>query len=477
MPEHVTTAREPAGAPQGDVLQALEAEEAVLGAVLYNADAFLELSTILTAADFTLPRHRKIWEAFERLNARQQAIDPVTVAEELERMGALDEVGGPAYLAYLMQKVPSLQHAQAYAQLIEEMALRRRMIATAQHMVQLAYKQDVPVDQLLSETEREIFTILSRRLRRELMPLHAVIAQYYDHLTRLAEARDLLGVPTGFRHLDALLKGLQPAELLFIAGRPSMGKTAFLLTLARNAAQRGHRVAIFSLEMSAEQVAQRLLAQEAGIRSTRLRTPQYLNADEWRLLSEAVNRLAQYPIFIDDTPSLTPLQLRAKCRRLQAEYGLDLVMIDYIQLMNAGVRTENRVQEVSYISRMLKLLARDLEVPVLAAAQLSRAVEQRTDKRPMLSDLRESGSLEQDADVVMFLHRPEFYEKNGDKRRTPKENQIRFAGQTEIIVAKNRNGPTGTIYLRFQEQQAIFVEPPVLPPDLASSPELEDVHP
>ncbi len=464
MERFPSSSMEPEAAPIGEGLQAIEAEEAVLGAVLYNADLFLELASVLNVSDFVLPKHRKVWEAFTRLHNRGQAIDPVTVTEELERMGALEEVGGPAYLAYLMQKVPSSHHALAYAHFVEEMSIRRSMIATAQHMVQLAHKQDVPVDQLLSETEREFFGILTRRLRRDILPLETILNEYYDHLATQAKQTDLIGVPTGFRKLDLLLKGMQPSELIFVAGRPGMGKTAFLLTIARQVAHRGHRVAIFSLEMSAEQVAQRLLAQEAQIRSDRLRTPHQLTADDWSQITQAMDVLGQLSIFVDDTPALTPMQLRAKCRRVQSEYGLDLVMVDYIQLMTAGVRTENRVQEVSYISRMLKHLARDLGVPVLAAAQLSRAVEQRADKRPMLSDLRESGSLEQDADVVMFLYRPEMYEKEDGRGRGP-QTEVVFPGQTEIIVAKNRNGPIGTVYLRFKERLATFVEPPALPQD------------
>lgn len=479
MAEQRLTSVESHLAPVGEALQAIEAEKALLGAVLYEPEAFLELASILNASDFVLPQHRKIWEAYQRLYTRQQVIDPVTVAEELERMGVLEEVGGPPYLAHLMQQVPSALHAQAYAQEVEEKSLRRAMIAVAQHMVQLAHKQDVPVDQLLAEVEREIFGILSRRSRREILPLHVVLQRYYEHLTKLAQTRELVGVPTGFRHLDALLKGMRPDELLFVAGRPGMGKTAFLLTVARHAAMQGHRLAVFSLEMSAEQVAQRLLAQEAGIPSSRLRLPQYLNSDEWRLLGEALARLAEYPIFIDDTPSLTPLQLRAKCRRIQAEHGLDLVILDYIQLMTAGVRTENRVQEVSYISRMLKLLARDLNVPVLAAAQLSRAAEHRPDKRPQLSDLRESGSLEQDADVVMFLFRPEVYSEEGKNQkgknaRTQNTQQFKpeFAGYTELIIAKNRHGPTGKVQLRFLKEQSTFVNPPTLSSEEAVSEEI-----
>ncbi len=457
---------EPEAVPVGEPLQSLEAEEAVLGAVLYNPDLLTELIPMLEVRDFTLPKHRKIWEAIVRLHNQGKAVDLVTVTEALAEDGALEEVGGPAYLARLMQKVPSTQHALAYAQVVEEMAIRRSMIAAAQRMVQLAHKRGESVEALLGETEREIFAILSRRMRRDIQPLGNILEAYYEELKALRTQTDVVGVRTGFKKLDQVLKGLQPSELIYIAGRPGMGKTAFLLTIARNAARDYKRVAIFSLEMSAEQVAQRLIAQEARVRVDILRVPGLLSPRDWSQIHIAVDNLSGFPIFVDDTPGISPVELRAKSRRIQAEYGLDLILVDYLQLMMPGKRLENRVQEVSYISSTLKHLARDLGVPVVAAAQLSRAVEQRADRRPMLSDLRESGSLEQDADVVLFLYRPEAYQDR-DKRRGKKRDEgsevqeVQFPGYTEVIIAKHRHGPTGKVPLQFRENFALFEEPPL----------------
>jgi len=284
----------------------------------------------------------------------------------------------------------------------------------------------------MDEAEKAIFGVGERRLRRDVEPIQQVLSEYYDRIDQLSQRTDeIYGVPTGLIDIDRLLGGLQKSDLLIIAGRPGSGKTGFLLSVAKNAAQKHKKhVAIFSLEMSNEQLVQRLIAQETGIDTQRLRTGK-LNDDEWPIFTHAIEVLSDTHIYLDDTPAITPLQLRTKCRRLALEYELDLVIVDYIQLMSGDVRTDNRVQEVSYISRNLKVLARELNVPVLAAAQLSRAVEQRADKRPVLSDLRESGSLEQDADIVMFIHRPDMLEKD-----SPRQNVA------EIIVAKHRNGPT-----------------------------------
>jgi len=288
--------------------------------------------------------------------------------------------------------------------------------------------------------------VSERRLTRDLQPIQQVLSDYYDRIDQLArQGGDIFGVPTGFIDLDRLLMGLQPSDFILIAGRPGTGKTAFMLTAAKNAAQiHKKHVAIFSLEMSNEQLVQRLIAQETGIDSQRLRTGK-LDEDEWPLFTHAIEVLSDTRIFLDDTPALTPLQLRTKCRRLHLEFRLDLILVDYLQLMSSGSRNENRVQEVSYISRNLKVLARELNVPVLAAAQLSRAIEQRADKEPQLSDLRESGSLEQDADIVMFIHRPELYEKDTLKKNV-----------AQIKVSKHRNGPVGTVELIFRNSVAKF---------------------
>ena len=320
------------------------------------------------------------------------------------------------------------------------------MINAANSIASLAYNEDSTVDNVMDEAEKAVFNVSERRLKHDLQPISAVLSEYYDRIDDLAKRdEEIFGVPTGFIDLDKILSGLQPSDLLIIAGRPGQGKTGFLLSVAKNAALTHKKhVAIFSLEMSNEQVVQRLIAQETGIDSQRLRTGK-LQENEWPLFAHSVEVLSDTHIFLDDTPAITPLQLRTKCRRLHLEHHLDLIIVDYLQLMGGDTRNENRVQEVSYISRNLKVLARELNVPVLAAAQLSRAVEQRSDKRPVLSDLRESGSLEQDSDIVMFIYRPDQYEKD-----TVKQNVA------EIIIAKHRNGPVGSVELIFRNTLAKF---------------------
>jgi replicative DNA helicase len=423
-----------------------EAEEAVVGAVLINPEVYYDVAQFLQADDFYIHRHKWIWEAFTSLHEQRIPIDLLTLAEELDRKGQLAEVGGPAYLTALVNQVPSSLNAESYGRIVEGHSVRRKMINAANSIASLAYNEDSTVAQVMDEAEKAVFNVSERRLKHDLQPISAVLSDYYDRIDDLAKRPDeIFGVPTGFLDLDKLLSGLQPSDLLIIAGRPGQGKTGFLLSAARNAAliHKKH-VAIFSLEMSNEQVVQRLIAQETGIDSQRLRTGKLEDA-EWPLFTHAVEVMSDTHIFLDDTPAITPLQLRTKCRRLHLEHHLDLILVDYLQLMGGDTRSENRVQEVSYISRNLKVLARELNVPVLAAAQLSRAVEQRSDKRPVLSDLRESGSLEQDSDIVMFIYRPDQYEKD-----TAKQNLA------EIIVAKHRNGPVGSVELVFRSSLAKF---------------------
>ncbi|HXF83832.1 MAG TPA: replicative DNA helicase [Anaerolineales bacterium] len=423
-----------------------EAEEAVVGAVLINPEVYYDVAQFLSADDFYIHRHRWIWEAFNRLHEQRIPIDLLTVSDELDRRGLLSEIGGTAYLTALVNQVPSSLNAEAYARIVEGYAVRRKMIAAANQIASIAYNEKASIDDVMDEAEKAVFNVSERRLKHDLQPISAVLSEYYDRLDSLAKRpEEIHGVPTGFIDLDKLLSGLQPSDLLIIAGRPGQGKTGFLLSVAKNAALTHKKhVAIFSLEMSNEQVVQRLIAQETGIDSQRLRTGK-LQENEWPLFTHAIEVFGDTHIYLDDTPAITPLQLRTKCRRLHMEFGLDLIIIDYLQLMGGDMRTDNRVQEVSYISRNLKILARELNVPVLAAAQLSRAVEQRSDKRPVLSDLRESGSLEQDADVVMFIYRPDQYEKD-----TVKQNIA------EIIVAKHRNGPVGSVELVFRSTLAKF---------------------
>jgi replicative DNA helicase len=425
-----------------------EAEEAVVGAVLINPEAYLDLAQFLQPEDFYIVRHRWIWEAFARLHEKRVPLDFLTISQELDSAGQLAEIGGPAYLTALLNQVPTSLHAEAYGHLVEASAIRRRLLTSANQIAQLAYNEQESVENVIEGAEKSIFNVSERRLRKDMLPISSVLSAYYDRIRELAKRpEDIFGVPTGFVDLDRMLTGLQPSDLVIIAGRPGQGKSGFLLSAAKNAALiHKKNVAIFSLEMSNEQVVQRLLAQETGIDSQRLRNGK-LKDDEWSLLNHAVEVLGDTHIYLDDTPAITPLSLRTRCRRLHMEFGLDLIILDYIQLMGGDTRNENRVQEVSYISRNLKALARELNVPVLAAAQLSRAVEQRTDKRPVLSDLRESGSIEQDADIVMFIYRPDQYEKDTTKNNV-----------AEIMVAKHRNGPTGSVELIFLSHLAKFVD-------------------
>jgi len=371
-----------------------QAEEAVLGAVLIDAEAYFSVAQFLKSDDFYIIRNRWIWDAFTRLHERRQPIDYLTVCQELEQQGQLGEVGGPAYIMSLINQTPSSLNADAYARLVEENSIRRRMLAAANDLARLAYNQKQSVDTIMDEAEKAIFSISERRVAKDLQPIQRVLSEVYDRVDQLSRRdEEIFGVPTGLIDLDKLLGGLQKSDLLIVAGRPGMGKTGFMLSVMKNAAQRHKKhIAMFSLEMSNEQLVQRLIAQETGIDIQKLRTGK-LSEEEIPLFTHAIEVLSDTHIFLDDTPAITPMQVRTKCRRLHLEYELDLVIIDYLQLMSSDTRNDNRVQEVSYISRNLKVLARELNVPVLAAAQLSRAVEQRADKRPVLSDLRESGCL------------------------------------------------------------------------------------
>ena len=423
-----------------------EAEEAVVGAVLINPEAYYDVAQFLKPDDFYIHRHRWIWSAFTRLHESRTPIDLLTVADELERAGQLEELGGPAFLTSLVNQVPTSLNAESYGKIVEAHSVRRKMIEAANRIASIAYDTGLGVEEVMGESEKAVFNVSERRLKHDLEPIRTVMSAYYDRVDDLSKRPDdIHGVPTGFIDLDHLLSGLQPSDLLIIAGRPGQGKSGFLLTVAKNAALKHKKhVAIFSMEMSNEQVAQRLVSQETGIDSQRLMNGK-LTEDEWPLFTHSIEVFSDAMIFMDDTPAITPLQLRTKCRRLHMEHGIDLILLDYLQLMSGDTRNDNRVQEVSFISRNLKVLARELNVPVLAAAQLSRAVEQRTDKEPQLSDLRESGSLEQDADIVMFIHYPAEYAEDPGKKNLRK-----------IKVAKHRNGPTGTIDLIFIERLAKF---------------------
>jgi replicative DNA helicase len=424
----------------------VEAEEAVLGSILINPEAFFSVAQFLHGDDFFIVKNQWIWEAFVSLHDQRVAIDFLTVREELEGRGQLGEAGGPAYLTSLMNAVPTAIHAEDYGHIVEESAVRRRLIEAAGGIARLAYEADTHIDEVVDQAEQTLFGVTERRLSRDLRPIKRVVSEYYDRVQYLYDHQDEpLGVPTGFADLDKILGGMQKSDLLIVAGRPGQGKSAFLLSIAKHAAQvhRKH-VAVFSLEMSNEQVVQRLISQETKIDAQRLRLGQ-LQEDEMDLFVHAAGVLGDTPIFLDDTPAITALELRTKCRRLHAEYNLDLVIVDYMQLMTGDTRSDNRVQEVSYISRNLKTLARELNVPVLVAAQLSRAVEQRHSQRPMLSDLRESGSIEQDADVVMFIYHPDDWDNDPMKRDI-----------SSILIEKHRTGPVGQVDLVFLKSMAKF---------------------
>ena len=424
-----------------------EAEESLLGSILINPEVFNEIVQFLSGDDFYIHRNRWVWNAFTRLIENRRPIDMLTVTEDLAAQNQLMELGGPAYLTSLLSKVPSALNAESYARIIEDYAVRRRLLAAANDVAKLAYDQEKPLTAVIDGAEKSIFAISERQGRQDVQPIRKVLSTYFDHMDELARRSDeFFGVPTGLTDLDRLLGGLQKSDLLIIAGRPGTGKTGFLLGAARYAAMTYKKhVAIFSLEMSNEQLVQRLISQQTGIESQKLRSGK-LSEDEWRQFAQAIGDLSNTTIFLDDTPAITPLQMRTKCRRLHLEHSLDLVIVDYLQLMSGDTRTDNRVQEVSYISRYLKVLAKELNVPVLAAAQLSRAVEQRADRRPMLSDLRESGSLEQDSDIVIFIHRPDLLDKNTEKQNV-----------AELMVAKHRNGPTHSgIQVIFMPQLAKF---------------------
>jgi len=426
----------------------LEAEEAVLGSVLIDPESFFDVAQFLKPEDFYSVKHGWIWDVFVSLHDGRSPVDLLTAQDELERRGQLGEVGGPAYLTRLVTLTPTAYNAAAYGRLVEEAAIRRRLIQAASNIAKLAYETDADIDTVVGESEKALFDESERRNLHELKPIKKIASEYYDRVEYLYNHQnEILGVPTGYKDLDKLLGGLQQSDLVILAGRPGRGKTSLLLSIALNAAKiYKKRVAIFSLEMSNEQLVQRLVSQETEINSHRLRMGK-LEEDEWPKFIHAISILSDTGLYLDDTPAISALGLRTKCRRLNSEIKLDLIVVDYLQLMTGDLRVENRVQEVSHISRSLKALARELNVPVLTAAQLSRAVEQRSGQRPMLSDLRESGSIEQDSDVVMFLHHPDDWDEDPQRKSV-----------TEIIVAKHRNGPTGSVELVFLEQLTKFAD-------------------
>jgi len=426
----------------------IEAEEAVLGSLLIDPDAIIQVSTFLKPNDFYVQRHGWVFEAVLNLHERRQPADLITLSDELARREQLNDIGGPAYLTSLINATPTSIHIEYYARIVERTAVLRRLIEAAGQIAQLAYQDTEDANEVVDRAEEIIFGISERRVDRDLRPIRQVLESYYDRIEYLQEHQgEIIGIPTGLTDLDKLLGGLQRSDMIVMAGRPGMGKTSLALSIALQAARRWQkRVALFSLEMSDEQLVQRLVSAETGIDSQRLRLGN-IKPDEWTTFYQAIRLLSETMVFIDDTPAISVLELRTKARRLHAEHGLDLIIVDYLQLMRGGTRNENRQQEISFISRSIKGLARELNVPILALSQLSRQVESRHDKRPMLSDLRESGSIEQDADVVLFIYRDDVYNPDSE-----------FPNIAEIIVGKHRSGPTGIFSVYFKKHLAQFVD-------------------
>jgi replicative DNA helicase len=427
--------------------QNLDAERSALGAMFLDKEAIYRAMEILRPDDFYKDAHRHIYQTVLDLANKGEPVDLVTVTEALRQSKRLDEVGGVAYLTELANAVPTAAHIDHYARIIEEKSLLRQLIHAAGEIMAASYEAREEVEEILDEAERKIFSVANRRSGRTISSLKQILIEAFEQIEYLYENKGAVtGVPTGFADFDRLTAGLQPSDLIILAARPSMGKTTFALNMAENAAVRLKiPVAIFSLEMSREQLALKMLCAEAGVDNQRIRTGN-LSEEDWPKLSHALGRLSEAKIFIDDSPNISAWEIRAKARRIKAEHGLGLVIIDYLQLMQSRYRSENRQQEVSEISRSLKALARELSTPVVALSQLSRAVEQRPGKKPSLADLRESGSLEQDADLVCFLYREDYYDPDTDKKNI-----------TELIVAKHRNGPTGKVEFFFQKEYSKFV--------------------
>lgn len=439
--------------------QNIEAEQAVLGAIMTNDSAIHCAVELLVPIDFYRTVHQTIFEACINLFGRGEAIDLVTVTEELQKMNALEDIGGASYVVHLVDTVPPAAHVEYHARIIRDKAMLRSLIEAAQRIANRAFEADEDVDLVMDESEHAIFQISQGRSSLALEPVGSGIPSSIAKIEKLSEHKiEVTGVPTGLKDLDALLSGLQDTDLILVAGRPGSGKSSLCLDMAMHAAIDAHRtVAFFSMEMSREQLIQRMLASKARIPLHWLRRG-FLRDRDWANLTAAAGLLVDSPIFVDDTPGITILEMKAKARRLRSEHGLNLIVVDYIQLMQSRKRVENRQQEISEISRALKGLAKELNIPVVALSQLSRKVEDREEKRPALSDLRESGALEQDADVVMFLYRPKLYEPPdpvSDKPWTGEGITPRVETM-EILVRKHRNGPTGSIEVLFMSEFTHF---------------------
>ena len=427
----------------------IEAEASLLGAILIDADALVKIADNVTADDFYDQRHRRIYEATIQLYERRSPIDVLTLADQLKNSHNLDLVGGAAYLTELTNFVPTAAHVEQYANIVAQKALRRRLIRTSKQLTELGYDESKALNELVEEAESQLFQVSEKEVKQSVISLETILAESFDRLDDLHKDKNKIrGVSTGFRDMDNLLAGLQRSDLFILAGRPSMGKTAFVLNLAHNVATIAKQpVLIFSLEMGKEQLVDRLLSMESGVDAWALRTGNLSDTDFERI-GHAMGTLSEAPIFIDDTPGITVGDLRTKARREAHKQPLGLIIIDYLQLMSGGSKfsgSDNRTQEVSEISRGLKSVARELNVPIIALSQLSRSVENRNPQIPQLADLRESGSIEQDADVVAFIYREEYYNPETERK-----------GITSILVKKHRNGPTGDVELFFDKAKQRF---------------------
>ncbi len=433
--------------------QNIEAEQSVLGSCMLDSHALMKATEVLPrATDFYRETHQIIYNCILDLAKRGQGVDVLTVSNELKKLGKFEDVGGSVYLTDLINVMPTTGNVEYYGKIIKEKAILRSLIYAGSSITDLGFHEEEAAKNLLDKAESMIFKIAQERISSDFTPLPEVLIQTYERISELYSRKaHVTGLATHFSRLDHLTAGLQPSDLIILAARPGMGKTALALNIALNAATKDKKpVAVFSLEMSKEQLAQRLLCSQAMIDGKKLRTG-YLGEADWPKLTKAMNVLSEAPIYIDDTPGITVLEMRSKARRLKKNYGLELLIVDYIQLItSSSTRPENRTLELSNISRNLKILAKELQIPVLCLSQLSRGVESRTDKRPMLSDLRESGAIEQDADLVVFIYRQSYYDNKNEQNDSPNDNSA------EIIIAKQRNGPQGTARLAFLGQYTRF---------------------
>ncbi len=431
--------------------QNIEAEQSVLGCILIENESIEKIIENLDRDDFYRESHRQIFEAIHSLYERGEPVDLVTLSDHLRGHNLLESVGGASYLSSLTNMVPSAANIAYYGRLVRDKAVRRRMIAAAAEIAEMAYDDPGDVDESLDQAERKIFEVSEQRSRPSFSQINDIVKVNIKKLMDLYERQEsVTGVPTGFKDLDHLTAGFQPSDLIIIAGRPSMGKTALALNMAQYIGINSTMpipVGLFSLEMSKEQLVMRMLCAEAKVNGSNLRRG-FLSDRDWKRLTKAAGKFSEAPIFIDDTPAITVLEMRAKARRLKKEFGLGLIVVDYLQLMRGKGRgrSDSREQEISEISRSLKALAKELNVPVIALSQLNRGVESRTDKRPLLSDLRESGAIEQDADVIAFIYRDEVYNQNSEDNKNV----------AELLLSKQRNGPIGKVMLTFQSQYTLF---------------------